>query len=85
MIDEARKLIGRWAVCGNGRLGLIDNVSIRNGSPVWFGTRFAGGGWQSTMPVRIHPKDEALLTRLVAHPDFETLQTAAREEYATRN
>jgi hypothetical protein len=82
MIEEAKKLIGRWAVCGNGRIGRIEDTAIRNGSPVWFGTRLRGGGWQSRMPVRIHPKDEMVLDGLIDHPDFERIQAAAEAEYA---
>jgi len=42
--------IGRWAVCGAGKVGRIDRIDQTPTGPLWSGVSIEGTPWQSKTP-----------------------------------
>lgn len=56
------ELVGRWAICGHGRLGRITGWRDSPMGPIYTGIRLHDNtAWQTKMPATIHPKDESVL------------------------
>jgi len=54
-------MTGLWAVCGAGRIGLIQREGHRGGAACWFGVGLDGRAWQSICPQILNPTDQAIL------------------------
>ena len=62
-------MIGRWAICGHGRLARITSYNESVGGPIYNGVRLDNGrSWRSRMPATIHPRDAAVLD--ATFPDY---------------
>lgn len=56
--------IGRWAVCGVGRLGRIEGREELPWGTAWVGTGIDGRPWSSRNPHTLCDADAAFLSRL---------------------
>lgn len=58
-------LIGKWAVCGGGRIGLIQRKGHRGTSACYYGTGISGRPWESTIPHILAPSNQVVLNGLI--------------------
>lgn len=63
---ESENLIGRWAVCGRGRIGRIEGRKVLDWGPSWIGTGLDGHPWASRSPHLVSDGDAALLHDVLA-------------------
>ncbi len=64
-MKEAQKLVGRWAVNGNGVLGKIEEVTTtpKVGVYLYTGRAIDDKPWQSRCPMVLEPQCQELLER----------------------
>lgn len=60
---EEELLVGRWAVCRDGRIGRIEGQKRLPWGESWVGTGLDGRPWASRQPLLISAADVTILVR----------------------
>lgn len=65
-MQDAIDPVGRWAVCGIGRIGKIEGRKQLDWGESWVGTGLDGRPWASRKPRLLAEADAALLSEIQA-------------------
>jgi hypothetical protein len=67
-VFDDENLVGKWAVCGHGRIGRIEGRKQLEWGLSWIGTGVDGRPWASTKPTVICDADGSFLDHRDAAP-----------------
>lgn len=62
--EKEESLVGRWAVCSQGRVGKIEDRKVLEWGPSWVGVGLDGRPWASRQPMVIAESDAILLASI---------------------
>jgi hypothetical protein len=68
-MSDRDRLVGKWAVCGGGRIGKIERVGHRGTVTCFYGTGLSGHPWETTVPHVLAPSNQVMLDVLTGERD----------------